>query len=340
MLKRLLIIWIVLLFVACALPREEETLNLSIPNEEIAAINYIREGLVFFSKKRFVDAEFKFRQADSLLPNTDIIIQNLAATLREQGNYEAAEELLLELIAKKTRREYSLSLASVYSERGDTSAAIAIWQQILAQEYKSGRLNLMPSLLQNIASAEFSQGNEVTALCAYQERAQFFTDLSSQLQLARIYIGLGLAQTAQEYLTKLFKVNPNANNTEHWYLLSLAEFALGDYEDATNAWYQASAFADLRPDLKLKLDFLKKALLQVYPESLQAVNKLKLASLQSEKVDKKVDPKVDLEREIKSYQSILYSADSIYMPARLLLVLDQQFQNLKTAAQELGLAWD
>ena len=96
---------------------------------------------------------------------------NTANALAEEGQFEKAEAMLKELIARKPRiREAHLNLGLVYNKRGDKEAAIAIFEQAI-KKFPSTVIFYL-----NLADTYLSQGNieaARTQLRALEKTSEF-----------------------------------------------------------------------------------------------------------------------------------------------------------------------
>ncbi len=322
----------------CALPQEDRKNALSIPQSEISAISILREGLVFYRKSRFEEAELKFRQALYLAPDSVEIKANLASALRAQQLFDEALEVLKQDNKKahnssdsikspepdlNAQSTHNLTLASVLYASGKHREANQIWNTELVRSLDLRQFDLATRILQNLAAAAFIDGHEATALCAYFEKSQTKGDLSAILQLQRILIAMGKPQQSYNISLRILDQDPTILDPEFWYMLSVAALELDLQDAAIKSFGRVAAQLQSRPALSLKFTILRETLAYYYPQKISYLNEIaglleQQLSAGQEKKDSDPDSLKPKQLEPSVYKSLLSSDEALYYPDRML----------------------
>lgn len=154
-----------LTLVGCALPVSEENLQSFVPQVDLQVVSLTREGLDYFTRSRFVDAEFRFLEALQLTPEIESINFNLALTLIEEGEYSKAKGLLKYILKKDpTSTKIMAALARLYISKNDYNNAIEYYKKALNVAFVWQEFPRAASFSRSISVLYFLLGREVDAL--------------------------------------------------------------------------------------------------------------------------------------------------------------------------------
>ena len=224
---------IALLVSGCALPAPEYPEETFVPQREIQVVSLYQEGLYYFSRSRFVDAEFRFRQVLYLMPDMENARLNLAATLANEESYEEAEELFRELLQQNEESSQVLAgLARMYFENGDYARAIEYFDRGLALAEKYKEYERAANFARSLSVLYFKIGDEQQARC-YSEYALNLNNAGDALfRHAKLLIGLGLPEQAQELITAAASHRDVKKDPQLLEALGLAQIAQEKYGEA------------------------------------------------------------------------------------------------------------
>jgi tetratricopeptide (TPR) repeat protein len=306
---------------ACALPREKKLPIVGIATPEIKAVNLTREGLALYEKSRFDEAEMKFRQALYLRSYSPSIKLSLAAALRSQQLYDQALAVLNSITGLEAQKvEVRLGLAATLFEAGRYEEAYTLWSDLADQFATELEFSQLAVVLQNMAAGSFSEGYETEALCSYFEKSQVAADSATLSQFLRMYSAAGFYRKAYDMQLELLEAQPDVSDAEFWQILALNAVALNEQDVAIKAFARMAAHLSTRPDLSLKFDILKEALLHFYPDvevRIQEVLLLKPGSRPATREELQDAPLIK-PLDVKVYKNILSSEEGLYYPPRML----------------------
>ena len=320
---------VILFAVGCALPREKRLPQVGIATPEIKAVNLTREGLALYDKSRFDEAEMKFRQALYLRSYSHSIKLSLAAALRSQLLYDEALSVLSSITGPEAQKvEVRLGLAATLFEAGRYDEAYALWGDLADQFASELEFSQLAVVLQNMAAGSFSEGYETEALCAYYKKSQVLGDISALSQFLRMFSAAGYYRKTYEMQLEMLEAQPDITDAEFWHILAVNAVALNQQDVAIKAFARMAAHLSTRPDLSLKFDILRDALLYYYPEvevRIQEVLLLKPGTRPATRDEIEEQPLIK-PLDTKVYKNILSSEEGLYYPPKML-----EFFELKTA---------
>lgn len=297
---------------SCALPAAKREQQDFIPDQEISIIEYVNNGLSYFQKGRFSEAEARFRKALYLAPGTANILLNLALTLEQLGQYEEADEILKGLIGQYPQvYKYQFARAHLYLSMEDYPQAIQTYERIYQNSLDDEFPAFATSAARSLATLHFELGNEEQARC-YSTLAQISTaNLEQRVRHARIL----LASSFYDELILAYRVDEllqtEGGKADLLVELAMALFANGDIEKAKLLSLRAHQLPFEDATLRADLDLLDAVIRKLHPED------------SSE--DSEEDPQIleeQLEQELLLFE-IDYFANpaSIYWPAPLLAAI-------------------
>ncbi len=225
---------LLLLFQGCALPRDVGSEQNFIERGDLRATNLGREGLNYYSRGRFQDAELRLRQALYLDPSADNLKLNLAATLQGVGLYAEAHQIFTELKAKypDDPRIFSAE-ASLYATERKYPEARRSYEQALTMYLASPTKGIeAAAMARSLANLMFRGGFEEDALC-YSEQAVMLKLLADEVaKHGRLLIAMNEYDRAAAYVNAYMNDNdlradPALNAT-----LAVAAFGQGDLEQS------------------------------------------------------------------------------------------------------------
>jgi tetratricopeptide (TPR) repeat protein len=223
-----------LLLGGCALPAPDERQSF-VPERELDVVSLAREGLAYYQKSRFVDAEFAFRRALYKYPGAPNLRANLAAALRETGQFAEAEDILLTLheSAKKST-EYVAALGQLYLRREDYASARKFYTLALELALKSQEFADASGFARSLAVVAFRIGDEAEALCQSALALLLREDAAEMRRHARLLLATNRVEKARATLTTYLNQAAGIRDPELMHQLAMAQFALGNYREAAD----------------------------------------------------------------------------------------------------------
>ncbi|MCB0336894.1 MAG: tetratricopeptide repeat protein [Bdellovibrionales bacterium] len=219
------------LFAACALPTSEVEDQSFVPIEELEVVSLVREGLDYFKRARYIDAQFAFLQANYLAPDAKNIQLNLAMSFREQGNFDEAESLFMTLLKDEPdSTEYLSGLAGLYLQRLEFDRAMDMYERVYEIAEKRSDLTLQVSTLSTLTVAAFQRGQVERAKC-YAEEAYA---LSKDIVVVSAYLRILLSESDRESTQRVISEYRKAvveTDARILYLQSMALFLEDALED-------------------------------------------------------------------------------------------------------------
>jgi len=216
----------------CALPQPEREKQNFIPQEELTTVSLVREGIYYFGKSRFVDAEFKFRQALYLFPEADNIRMNLAVTLKNQGQFDKSEEIYVTLLEDDPDDIKVLSgLAHLYYASGNFDEAERYFLRsfYLAAERKN--LEAASRFLRSLAVLKFKLGFEERALCYSEEAMMLKKDPTEVLRHAKLLVAASYFVDAEKLIRNYVGEATSKSNSKIIHELAMASFGLEKFKE-------------------------------------------------------------------------------------------------------------
>lgn len=210
----------------CAAPGVEIEQSF-VSRPEAVAVRLAREGASYFAQGRFVDAEFRFRQALYLFPRVFNLRFNLAASLGRGGAFAESEQILRELLTESPGNlAVREAVAELFYSSGRFAEAARWYDELLEESVTEGKAELSARYAQSLAVLSFRIGEEERALC-YSQRALAFAPSVAQLyRHARLLIALGLARQSQDLVNK--QLETAATDPSLLFLRAMLEYISGN----------------------------------------------------------------------------------------------------------------
>jgi tetratricopeptide (TPR) repeat protein len=221
--------------VSCAPPPSTTVVerDIFIPERERLTVRLAREGLGYFNKSRYVDADASFRQALYLEPRAKNIVANLAMTLAVQGQIDESEVLYLGLLRESPRSVEILSgLAYAYFSGARYEESKTYYQKALERALDDGDNSTAASLARSLASLYFRIGDEESAVCFSGQAAQIKGNLDETLRHARLLTGIGAYGRANEIVMGFARERELTTDPRVQAQLAMSFFGLGKLDSA------------------------------------------------------------------------------------------------------------
>jgi tetratricopeptide (TPR) repeat protein len=217
----------------CALPVEDADRQNFIPDRELNVVSLVREGLSYYQKNRFVDAEFSFRRALYLYPKAPNIKANLATALRASGQFDEAEDILLSLNAAAPKSiDYLSNLGKLYSDKQEYSAAKRYYAEAFDLALDKEDVVTAARFARNLSAIAFRLGDESAALCHSQLAYTLKPDADGVVRHSRVLLALNQARTAHDLLKGFLNTPGVIHDPSVLHGLAVSTYALGNYKEA------------------------------------------------------------------------------------------------------------
>lgn len=238
---------------SCALPRADDKEQSFVPERELDVVSLVRQGLNYYQRSRFTDAEFAFRKALYLYPKAANVKLNLAAALQGSGQFEEAEDILIALQAGAPESlEYLAALGRLYVDTQDYLKARRYFMQAFELALKNGDLTSGTRFAGNIAAIAFRTGDEEASLCHAQQAYMLVPDATQLLQYSKILLGLNHVEQARTLLNT-YLAQPQATRSSALLVqTALAELALGNHQRVLELASSIESSTDLTGDIQLQ----------------------------------------------------------------------------------------
>ncbi|MEZ4754633.1 MAG: hypothetical protein R3A13_10075 [Bdellovibrionota bacterium] len=159
------------LICGCALPTPERVEQDFVPDVEIQGAALVREGMYYFRKSRYFEAEASLRKAEYLFPEADNIKASLAVVLQAGEQPEESVSIFKKLIeANPDVIEYQIGLARVYYANTDYDLADELYEKVYQLILSEAEFQSASTIARSLSALNFRIGNEVSAYC-YSEEA-------------------------------------------------------------------------------------------------------------------------------------------------------------------------
>lgn len=259
---------LMVLISGCAsLPPERERQSF-VTDRELTVVSLTREGLYFFSRSRFVDAEFKFRQALYLAPDASNIQVNLAITLKNQGVFLESRKIFETLLIEEPdSAEYLSGLAHVYFEEGDYPNSERLFKKVVEVSIDQSNLETAAKAARSLAVLYFKNGDEDQALCYSMLGMAFRNDPIEVYRHARLLNATGFPFVAKEVVSEFVGRTKVKQNVELLYELGLSHFALDEFREADELLELASSLNKAALGLDAELALLRLLTTEILEEN-------------------------------------------------------------------------
>ncbi|MGI6525751.1 MAG: tetratricopeptide repeat protein [Bdellovibrionota bacterium] len=223
----------VFIFSGCALPRKEVQEQSFVPKDDLVVVSLTREGLNYYSRSRFVDAEFKFRKALDVAPNAENILFNLAMTLIQENSFPDAEEILLRLLKKNPQStKVMAALAQLYMAEHNYPFAQTYLKRAYQTALRWREFEKATDFARSLAVLHFMLGEEDLALC-YSDSAFHLSHSSDEMcRHSKLLIAKGRADEAYSMILTFMAEKDLKKDPCLIQNLALASLADGNYDDS------------------------------------------------------------------------------------------------------------
>lgn len=313
-----------LLFVliGCALPPSDTTRQTLVPERDVQAVRYTREGINFMRSGRYLDAEMSFLRALTIEPNAERIVTNRGVALFMQERYDEA----LEIFQALEKRDdgslgYKLWIGRTLVELGRYKDGVTKLQDALAEAVKKEDLSSSASFSRTLSVIYFEAGDESRAICASSDAFNFTPNAVEAVRHARLLSAIGYSQNGAAFLQNFFGATTLPSADAHL-IYAQAALVAESYEGAADFLQDAVLMDPQEPDTQ----YLMKLLVLVMGTDLQERGiATELAVLDEDtKRNLLLDPRLE-------------SSELLYLPAKILRKINDMKARVeaKPSTQEL-----
>jgi tetratricopeptide (TPR) repeat protein len=249
---------------ACALPPPREERQSFIPERELQAVSLAREGLYYFGRSRYFDAEVKLRQAVALVPDPNLRI-DLAVVLEYEGALDEAEAIYKSLLLDQPDDPQILAgLARLYAVRGDSEAGkrhyIQAIEKVLSVSDKTlqaGSLKRASAYSRSLAALSFKIGDEAGARC-YSEEAWLISQNPEDLvRHTRMLIATGFNERARQAMEQYMEKRGSKIDAGLLHELALAQYGLGKMSESVKLEDKALDQIGSAPGIQAEVELVR-----------------------------------------------------------------------------------
>lgn len=296
--SKVFLLMLVVMLSACALPRDLRPRPESIIAADPKVINLSREGLYYYAKGRYPEAELKLRQALYISPDLPNIRFNLALALSQSGSVKDSLEIIDALIESantpKQAFEYKFAKARILILAREWGAAEA-----LLYEMKNASIELVdfPNIAlvsRSLSVLHFRVGKEELSFCDSLLSSSLQPNLEELKRHGRLLLGLGYFNQIE----RNFQSQPGMPVDADTMLISaLANYGLGSLDSVAKNIDVLEDLGGLSPEREVEkhvLSMLMERNLLESPESgLDEEAKSALSEKFFEEVEELKDLRVD-----------------------------------------------
>lgn len=295
--------------IGCALPPPDESGQTFVPEGDLSAVRYVKEGLRYMANGRYLDAEIRFQKALIIEPGTVPIMQNIGVSLLKQERYKEAREIFEGLqAADPVSLPLMVWLGKATFAEGNKDAGIRLLSEAYALAVQRDDIAQIVSIARSLSSLYFTEGIEEDAVCFSSIATTLSPTPADIYRHTRLLNALNYPQNTTESIVGYFAVGI-PKTKELLVLLALTHFAANDLDSSAN--YIKEAF--LIPSENAELDYTLKLLVYIVVERMQELGK----EIDQDIVDSDlmkdllVDPRLD-------------SSLTLYVPPQLLFALQEE----------------
>ncbi|NLF25446.1 MAG: tetratricopeptide repeat protein [Deltaproteobacteria bacterium] len=220
-------------FVSCALPPDSREEQGFIPDDELQTVTLAREGLYYFGRSRYFDAEVRFRQALHIYPQADNLRINLALTLEQQGQVAEAEEIYLDLLSRSPDDTQVLAgLGRMYARSGKIEQASRCYQSAFDHVVEVEDWERATQFARSLSAISFKYGDEVTALCFSDQALSIRPNPAEKARHARLLLAMNYYDKARKLIGASAEGRAARFDALQLHLSAMAHYGLGKLEDA------------------------------------------------------------------------------------------------------------
>ncbi len=304
-----------MLLVGCALPVSERDEQDFVPQDELDVVSLTREGLYYYSRSRYVDAEFRLREALKIAPEAESVQFNLANALLKQNNYEEAEQIFRSLLEKDPESTALLgALAQLYLAMNDYYLALRYYSEAYDIALRWNEYDAASRFARSLSVINFQIGKEREAL-NYSEQALELSNSDDEVcRHTKLLIAVGEASAASKILKERI-----ANTEQISNVCLIQEAALAAYAEGKN-------------DEVVKLSELGSEIRKIDQITLSTLELLRYASMSEEEREKEYGEDAEEGTPFERFYNgkALETAYVLYWPTRFLEFL--QAEEKKAAA--------
>ena len=218
---------------ACALPPPARENQNFIPDEELLTVSLVQEGLFYFSRSRYFDAEVRFRQALEIFPGAENMSSNLAVVLEYQGQFDESEAIYRELLPRRPDDTRILAgLARLYNRSRRFKEAADYYQRALNVAIELEDWERAAQFARSLAALKFKIGDEGAALCYSHEALQLRRSEDEVARHTRLLVAAGYYGKARAELAGYTEDRTAGVSGTLLHSAALAYYGLGDLEGA------------------------------------------------------------------------------------------------------------
>jgi len=316
---------IFLALVSCSPARTTFQPETFVPSDELLAVSLAREGLSNYDRNRFVDAEFRLRQALYLAPEADNILLSLAVVLEAQERFDESAEIFARLLEDAPDSiVYMLGAGRSLYRQSKYEEAEVYYKQAYSQAVHKRDFQQAANSARSLSLLNFILGLEIEALCYSTEALEYRESPEEVLRHVRLMTGLHRYESARRLLED-FSSRVNVENDSRFLtLLASLALAFGEYNKVVEYSGRALQMPDVMAS-RFQLELMK-------AHAVQYADEVPLESLNLEDNFSDLDSDIDIEEDEVKVEPAPSPAEivaatrldlvsTLYWPAYLLRIL-------------------
>lgn len=249
-----------MLLVGCALPVSERDEQDFVPQDELDVVSLTREGLYYYSRSRYVDAEFRLREALKIAPEAESVQFNLANALMKQNNYDEAEQIFKKLLDRDHESTALLgALAQLYLAMNDYQLALKYYKNAYDIALRWNEFEAASKFARSISVIYFQIGMEDSAINYSEQALELSNSDDDVCRHAKLLIAVGDVAAAAKVLKERVASLEQISNVCLLQEAALAAYAEGKDEEVTKLSELGSEIRKVDQITLLTLELLRYA---------------------------------------------------------------------------------
>jgi tetratricopeptide (TPR) repeat protein len=205
-----------LVMMGCFMAPEESTRQQAVPEAEVDALRLNNEGLRYVARGRYVDGEFRFRQALWLQPRAERILLNLGTSLFLQERFEESLVIFRDLFAQDPLNlTYRLWLGKIYTEQRQFDKAKQFFIEGLTEAETREDRAAMVAYSRSLANLATRMGDIEDSLCYSIYAYQVSGSMDEGLKHISLLLQYGQAYAAQTWFTQILPAGGDGSLDYH-----------------------------------------------------------------------------------------------------------------------------
>jgi tetratricopeptide (TPR) repeat protein len=205
-----------LVMMGCFMAPEESTRQQAVPEAEVDALRLNNEGLSYVARGRYVDGEFRFRQALWLQPRAERILLNLGTSLFLQERFEESFVIFQKLFAQDPLNlTYRLWLGKIYTEQRQFEKAKQFLIEGLTEAETREDRAAMIAYSRSLANLATRMGDIEDSFCYSIYAYQVSGSMTEGLKHIGLLLQYGQAYAAQTWFTQILPAGGDGSLDYH-----------------------------------------------------------------------------------------------------------------------------